>query len=80
MELLSFSRADVKRICETEERLARVEKWEEKIFLYGTLIYRDLAATEDAPAHQSSWFCWYIHGRQKSGMVMAGPAAYNLHT
>lgn len=79
-ELLSFSRADVKRICETEERLARIEKWEEKIFLYGTVTYRDLAATEEAPAHQSSWFCWYIHGRQKSGMVMAGPRAYNKHT
>lgn len=79
-ELLAFSRADVKRICETEERLARVEKWEEKIFLYGTVTYRNIAATSDAPAHQSSWFCWYIHGRQKSGMVMAGPRAYNLHT
>ena len=79
-ELLSFSRADVKRICESEERLARVEKWEEKIFLYGAVTYRDLATTDDAPAHESSWFCWYIHGRQKSGMVMAGSPAYNQHT
>lgn len=80
-ELLTFSRADVKRICENEERLARVERWEEKIFLYGTVTYRDLVATDDDdPAYQSSWFCWYIHGRQKSGMVMAGPPAYNRHT
>lgn len=79
-ELVAFSRADVKRICETEERFARVEKWEEKIFLYGRVIYRDLAAPDDAPQHESSWFCWYIHGRQKSGMVMAGPPAYNRHT
>lgn len=79
-ELLSFSRADVKRVCDSEERLARVEKWEEKIFLYGKVVYRDLAARDDDPAHESSWFCWYIHGRQKSGMVMAGPPAYNRHT
>lgn len=79
-EIVSFSRADVKRICETDERLARVEKWEEKIFLYGEVTYRDLSAPDDTPAHQSSWFCWYIHGRQKSGMVMAGPPAYNRHT
>jgi len=79
-EILSFSRADVKGICETEERMNRVEKWEEKIYLYGKIVYRDLAAPDNAPAHESSWFCWYIHGRQKSGMVMTGPAAYNRHT
>lgn len=79
-EIFAFSRADVKRICETEERLARVEKWEEKIFLYGNVVYRDLAAPEEAAAHESGWFCWYIHGRQKSGMVMSGPPAYNRHT
>lgn len=79
-QILTFSRADVKRICETEERFSRVERWEEKIYLYGTVVYRDLSTPDDAPAHQSSWFCWYIHGRQKSGMVMAGSAAYNRHT
>jgi hypothetical protein len=79
-EILSFSRADVKRICETEERLARVEKWEELIFVYGKVEYRDLTAPENALPHESSWFCWYIHGRQKSGMVMGGSPAYNRHT
>lgn len=80
IELISFSRDDVKNICESEEQLKRVEEWEEKIYLYGKVTYRNLAAPDDAPAHESSWFCWYIHGRQKSGMVMAGPLAYNRHT
>lgn len=80
IELVSFSRADVKPLCETEERMKRVEDWEEKIYLYGKVTYRNLTAPDDAPAHESSWFCWYIHGRQKSGMVMAGPQAYNRHT
>lgn len=79
-EILSFNRADVKRISETEERLARIEKWEERIFLYGKIFYRDLTAADDTPLNESSWFCWYIHGRQKSGMVMAGPPAYNRHS
>lgn len=78
-EIASFSRMDVKRVCETAERLERVEKWEEKIFLYGNVAYCDLTAPEQEPAHESGWFCWYIHGRQKSGMVMTGPAAYNRH-
>lgn len=79
-EIASFSRMDVKRVCETAERLDRVEKWEEKVFLYGNVVYCDLIAPEQEPAHESGWFCWYIHGRQKSGMVMTGPAAYNRHS
>jgi hypothetical protein len=79
-ELMVFSRDDVNQVSETEERFKRIEDWEEKIFLYGKVTYRDLTAPEDAPAHESSWMCWYIHGRQKSGMVMAGPPAYNSHT
>jgi len=79
-EILSFSRADVQRVCETEERMKRVEKWEEKIFLYGKVVYCDLSAPDHAPAHESSWFAWYIHGRQKSGMVMGGRPAYNRHS
>lgn len=79
-EIFSFSRDDVKRVCDTAERLARVEKWEEKIYLYGRVVYQDLTAGDDTAMHQSSWLCWYIHGRQKSGMVMAGPPAYNQHS
>jgi hypothetical protein len=79
-ELMVFSRDDVNQVSETEERFKRIEDWEEKIYLYGKVTYRDLTAPEDAPAHESSWMCWYIHGRQKSGMVMAGPPAYNAHT
>lgn len=79
-EIAAFGRDDAQRVAESKEQLTRIEKWEEKIFLYGNLVYRDLTAPEDAAAHESSWFCWYIHGRQKSGMVMAGPPVYNRHT
>jgi len=78
--LMAFSRDDVAELCKTEERIKRVAEWEEKIYLYGKLTYRDLTASPDAEAHESGWCCWYIHGRQKSGMVMAGPPAYNVHT
>lgn len=79
-EIAAFSRDDVQRVAESREQLERIEKWEEKIFLFGTLVYRDLTSPEEATAYESSWFCWYIHGRQKSGMVMAGPPAYNKHS
>ena len=75
-----FSRDDVKGLCQSEERLKRVEDWEEKIFLYGKVTYRDLIAPHDEQTHETGWCCWYIHGRQKSGMVTAGPRNYNLHT
>ena len=76
----SFSRDEVKGFCGSDEKLRRVEKWEELILLYGRVVYRDLIAVDDKTTHETSWCCWYIHGRQKSGMVMAGPPAYNMHT
>jgi hypothetical protein len=80
MEIASFSRGDVKKLCGTQEQLSRVENWEERIYLYGNIFYRDLDAPQDAPAHESAWCFWYIHGRQKSGMVTASPPAYHRHT
>jgi hypothetical protein len=80
IDLKIFNRADVADIAGTEERLKRVENWDEKIYLYGNIVYQDLAVPNDAERHESAWCAWYIHGRQKSGMVMAGPPAYNRHT
>jgi hypothetical protein len=76
----SFSRSDVKDLCGSEERLRHVESWEERIFLYGKVVYNNLMAPAGLPAHETAWFCRYIHGRQKSGLVMAGPLEYNVHT
>jgi hypothetical protein len=80
MNLKSFSRDDVRGLCYTEEGLLRVENWEERIFLYGKVVYRDLMGPVDHQTHETGWCCRYIHGRQKSGLVMAGPQEYNLHT
>jgi len=75
-----FSREDLKGICWSEEMLRRVENWEEKVYIYGKVIYKDLVAPPDQQNHETAWCCWYIHGRQKSGLVIAGPPEYNLHT
>jgi len=76
----SFCREEGKGICETEERFKRVANWEEKAFIYGKIVYKDLIAPRDRQLHETAWCCWYIHGRQKSGLVIAGPPEYNLHT
>jgi hypothetical protein len=75
-----FSRDDVKQLCGSDERLRKVEKWEEVILLYGQIAYRDLLGEGDVAQYESRWCFWYIHGRQNSGMVMAGSPAYNRHT
>ena len=80
MNLKSFCRDDVKALCGSDEAFRRIENWEERIFLYGRVTYRDLAAPTDRPAHETGWCCRYIHGRQKSGLVMAGSHEYNVHT
>ncbi len=76
----SFGRDDIKGICESEEIVRRIENWEDKVFIYGRVLYRELIESADKQVHETSWCCWYIHGRQKSGLVIAGPPEYNLHT
>jgi len=75
----NFQRDEVKSVCESAEQVLRVEDWKEKIFLYGKVTYADLVASP-GDTHETGWCCWYIHGRQKSGMIMAGPLDYNKHT
>jgi hypothetical protein len=75
-----FCRDHAKGLCDSEERYRRIETWEEKIFLYGKVIYKDLTAPADSQALESNWCCWYIHGRQNSGLVIAGPPGYNTHS
>lgn len=76
----SFCRDDVKGLCASEEQFRRIENWEERIFIYGKIEYKNLMAPVDAAAHESRWCCRYIHGRQGSGLVMAGTQEYNVHT
>jgi len=76
----SFSRDEVSAVCETPEQMQLVESWVEKIYLYGNVIYQDLRSANGTQPRETSWCCWYIHGRQKSGMVTAGPPTYNRHT
>lgn len=79
-QLATFCRDDVKDLCSSDEQFNRIENWEEKIFLYGRVTYRDLLSPQDEQIHQSSWCFWYIHGHQNSGMVPAGSGNYNMHT
>jgi hypothetical protein len=76
----TFRREDVKPICDSPEHLQRVENWEEKIYLLGKVTYVDLRPPEEHQSHETTWCCWYIHGRQKSGLVMAGSPEFNHHT
>jgi hypothetical protein len=75
-----FRREDVRGLCDSEERFKRIETWAEKIFLYGKVMYGDLIAPADSQGHETNWCCWYIHGRQNSGLVLAGPPEYNTHS
>lgn len=80
MNIRAFSRGDVKGVCGTEEKLQQIENWEERIFLYGKIEYKNLMEPMEVTAHETRWCCRYIHGRQGSGLVMAGTQEYNLHT
>jgi hypothetical protein len=73
-----FRRADVRSYCTSDEQFKHVEKWEQKIFVYGRVIYRDLISPMDQPNHETDWCCWYVYG-EKDALVIAGPPEYNKH-
>jgi type II secretory pathway pseudopilin PulG len=73
-----FRRADVRSYCASDEQLKRLERWEEKLFIYGRVIYRDLISPMDQPNHETDWCCWYVYG-DKDALVIAGPPEYNKH-
>lgn len=78
--LKTFSREQVKDLCGSDEMFAAVESWSERLFLCGKIVYKDLLAPAGKELHESNWCCWYIHGKQRSALVPAGPAEYNAHT
>jgi len=74
-----FRRSDVRSYCSSDEQLKRLERWEEKLFVYGRVIYRDLISPMDQPNHETDWCCWYVYG-DKDALVLAGPPEYNKHS
>jgi hypothetical protein len=78
--LKTFRREDVKGLCGSDERFAGIESWNERLFLCGKVAYTDLIAPAGKQAHETNWCSWYIHGKQRSALVPAGPAELNAHT
>jgi hypothetical protein len=78
--LKTFSRDDVRGMCDSDEKFNSIESWSERIFLCGKVVYNDLLSPAGKGAHETAWCCWYIHGKQRSALVPAGPAEYNSHT
>jgi hypothetical protein len=74
-----FRRTDVRPLCESEDQVKRIERWEEKVFVYGSVTYRDLISPLDQPDHETHWCCWYVYG-DKDALVISGPPEYNKHT
>jgi hypothetical protein len=74
-----FRRSDVRSYCSSDEQFEKVQKWEEKIYVYGRVIYRDLISPIDQPNHETDWCCWYVFA-EKDALVLAGPPEYNKHS
>ncbi len=76
----TIKREDARELSGTEDRFKKIESWDERLFLCGKVLYDDLIMPSGEQTHETTWCCWYIHGRQKSGLVIAGPPSYHLHT
>ncbi len=71
-------RADLHALCSSEDEYRRIERWEQKLFIYGRVTYRDMISPADQPSHETDWCCWYVFG-DKDALVLAGPPEYNHH-
>ena len=80
VSIRAVKRDDAKALSGSDEKFKSIEAWEERLFLCGKVTYNDLMAPAGKEAHETNWCCWYIHGRQKSGLAIAGPPAYHTHT
>ncbi len=78
--LKTFGREDARAVCASNEQFSNVESWKERLFLCGKVAYSDLIAPVGKEAHETTWCLWYIHGKQRSALVPAGPAPYHSHT
>jgi hypothetical protein len=78
--LKTVRREDARDLCGSDEKFARIESWEERIFLCGKVAYTDLIAPAGKEAHETNWCCWFIHGKQRSALVPAGGQEYNAHS
>lgn len=76
----TIKREDARALCASDEKFKQIENWDERIYLCGKVRYNDLVTPAGKPTHESNWCCWYIHGRQRSGLAVAGPPEYHLHT
>jgi hypothetical protein len=76
----TIKREDAKAICASDEKFKQIENWDQRIYLCGKVRYEDLVTLAGKQTHESNWCCWYIHGRQRSGLAIAGPPEYHLHT
>ena len=74
-----FRRTDVRSYCATDEQFQRIERWEERLYVYGRVTYRDLISPMDQPNHETDWCCWYVFA-EKDALVLAGPPEYNKHS
>jgi len=77
--ILIFDRNEISNLFETDKEWKEIASGAVKVYLYGKITYRDLTAPDNAEPHMTGWCLQYMHGRQKSALVAAGPQAYNRH-
>lgn len=78
--LKTVSRDDMPALSGSAEKFSSVASWSEKLFLCGKVAYTDLIAPAGKEAHETSWCCWFIHGKQRSALVPAGGPEHNAHS
>lgn len=74
-----FGRDDLKWVCKSEDSRQRIERKEDSVFIYGSVIYREPAISDREQTHRTDWCCRYVHEETSSNLLLDGPPDYNKH-
>jgi hypothetical protein len=79
-ELAAITVNNVRLFCGSEAQYFRVKDWQDKIYYYGSLLYRDLLSVPESAPHETGWCFRYIPARDGDRLIEAGPNSYHRHS
>jgi hypothetical protein len=75
----TFTEQTIKDACDSDETFLAIQSAKKMAFIYGTIGYQDMLATDKPAIRETGWCCQYIP--VVSGkFVLHGPYRYNDHT
>lgn len=79
--LQTFGRTDLSWICKTPDQLRRIELGQDKVIIYGRVLYRAPAEISGhGLVYETGWCCRYLYSETGGTLINSGSQEYRKHT